>query len=67
MTEGVGLMMEKTWAEYLTLTLTICGLPVELFEIFRKPSTAKFGVLAFNLARADLSAVVHQAVAAGGG
>ena len=48
-TEGVGLLMEKTWAEYLTLVLTICGLPLELFEIFRKPTATKFGVLVFNL------------------
>lgn len=42
--EGVGLLMEKVWAEYLTLVLTTLALPWELFELIREPSTYK-GVL----------------------
>ena len=31
--EGIGLMLEKVWAEYLTLSLTIAFLPWELWEL----------------------------------
>jgi uncharacterized membrane protein (DUF2068 family) len=33
--EGVGLILEKAWAEYLTLALTASALPWEFFEIMR--------------------------------
>lgn len=33
--EGVGLILEKSWAEYLTLALTASALPWEFFEIMR--------------------------------
>ena len=35
-TEGVGLVLEKAWAEYLTVALTISFLPWELYEIARR-------------------------------
>jgi uncharacterized membrane protein (DUF2068 family) len=34
--EGVGLLMEKTWAEYLTLIITASFLPWEIFELLRR-------------------------------
>ena len=34
--EGIGLLMRKKWAEYLTVTLTSCGIPIELYEIFHR-------------------------------
>lgn len=49
LTEGIGLLMEKTWAEYLTLILTACALPWEIFEIIRKPTSIRFGLLGINL------------------
>jgi uncharacterized membrane protein (DUF2068 family) len=33
--EGVGLVLEKSWAEYLTLALTASALPWEFFEIMK--------------------------------
>jgi uncharacterized membrane protein (DUF2068 family) len=50
LTEGVGLLMEKVWAEYLTLILTISFLPWELYELARKPDWFRLGLLVTNLA-----------------
>lgn len=50
LTEGIGLMLEKVWAEYLTLTLTISFLPWEVFEIFRHPNWFRLSLLLINLA-----------------
>ena len=50
LTEGVGLVLEKVWAEYLTLSLTIAFLPWEVFEIARKPNVFRIGVFVINLA-----------------
>ena len=50
LTEGVGLMLQKVWAEYLTLFLTISFLPWELFELAARPGWVRFGVLLTNLA-----------------
>jgi uncharacterized membrane protein (DUF2068 family) len=49
LTEGVGLLLEKVWAEYLTLTLTISFLPWELYELARRPSWFRLGLLVINL------------------
>lgn len=49
LTEGVGLMREKVWAEYLTLFLTISFLPWELYELARHPNWFRLGVLVTNL------------------
>jgi uncharacterized membrane protein (DUF2068 family) len=48
--EGVGLLMEQTWAEYLTLILSLSFLPLELYEIVRRPSPWRFGIIAINIA-----------------
>ncbi len=50
LTEGVGLMMEKVWAEYLTLSLTVMFLPWELFELIRDPNWIRLALLLANLA-----------------
>jgi uncharacterized membrane protein (DUF2068 family) len=39
--EGTGLVLEKTWAEFLTLILTASFLPWEFFEILRHPTWVK--------------------------
>jgi uncharacterized membrane protein (DUF2068 family) len=49
LTEGVGLLLEKVWAEYLTLILTISFLPWELWELARRPSLFRFLLLVINL------------------
>ena len=48
--EGIGLMLEKTWAEYFTLILTISFLPWELYELARRPDWFRLSLLLLNLA-----------------
>jgi uncharacterized membrane protein (DUF2068 family) len=50
LTEGIGLMLQKVWAEYLTLILTVSFLPWELFELVTRPSWIRVVVLLTNLA-----------------
>jgi uncharacterized membrane protein (DUF2068 family) len=50
LTEGVGLLLEKVWAEYLTLILTVSFLPWELYELARKPDWFRLSLLLINLA-----------------
>ena len=50
LTEGVGLVLEKVWAEYLTLFLTISFLPWELYELARRPNWFRLSLLLINLA-----------------
>jgi uncharacterized membrane protein (DUF2068 family) len=48
--EGLGLVMEKTWAEYVTLILTASFLPLELFEMVRRLTWIRAGLTAINIA-----------------
>jgi len=48
--EGVGLLMELTWASYLTLILSLSFLPWELYEIARDSALWRVLLLAINLA-----------------
>src|SRR5258706_10714081 len=41
-TEGVGLALRKTWAEYLTIISTASLLPLELYEIAKRADAARF-------------------------
>jgi uncharacterized membrane protein (DUF2068 family) len=50
LTEGIGLMLEKVWAEYLTLILTVSFLPWELFELTRHSNWFRLSLLLINLA-----------------
>ena len=50
LTEGIGLLLEQVWAEYLTLFLTISFLPWELYELARKPDWFRLSLLVINLA-----------------
>ena len=50
LTEGVGLLLEKTWAEYFTLILTVSFLPWELYELARRPDWFRLSLLVLNLA-----------------
>ena len=47
--EGIGLYLEKTWAEYLTLGITASFLPWEVFEIFRKLTLIRVSLLTVNV------------------
>lgn len=48
--EGTGLMLQKRWAEYFTVTLTALALPWECFELFREFTTPRIVLLLVNLA-----------------
>jgi uncharacterized membrane protein (DUF2068 family) len=48
--EGTGLMLQKVWAEYLTLSLTVMFLPWELYELVKRPDWMRLGLLLINLA-----------------
>jgi uncharacterized membrane protein (DUF2068 family) len=47
--EGIGLLLQKRWAEYFTAIVTGSFLPLEVYEIFRKPDSFKIGLLAINV------------------
>ncbi|HKW63061.1 MAG TPA: DUF2127 domain-containing protein [Candidatus Acidoferrum sp.] len=47
--EGVGLAMQKRWAEYFTIITTSSLLPVEVFELARRVSFGRCLALAVNL------------------
>jgi len=48
--EGTGLVLEKAWAEFVTLILTASFLPWEIFEIFRHTNWMRIGLTVINLA-----------------
>jgi uncharacterized membrane protein (DUF2068 family) len=48
--EGTGLVLEQAWAEYVTLILTALLLPLELWELVRRLTWMKVGLVAINLA-----------------
>lgn len=47
--EGIGLYLEKVWAEYLTLIITGSFLPLELYELIMKQTFFRAGLLIVNL------------------
>lgn len=47
-TEGVGLWLEKRWAEYLTIIATGSFIPFELYELVRKLTAVRAGALVTN-------------------
>ena len=49
-TEGIGLMLEKHWAEYLTIIATASFLPIEIYEIFHHFHWGKIVLLLVNIA-----------------
>ena len=50
MTEGVGLLMLKRWAEYLTVVITASLIPLELLSDTRRFTAAKTLILFLNVA-----------------
>jgi uncharacterized membrane protein (DUF2068 family) len=49
LTEGVGLLLRRRWAEYLTVVATAALVPLELYEIARHPTWTRLAVLVVNL------------------
>jgi uncharacterized membrane protein (DUF2068 family) len=50
LTEGLGLLFRKRWAEYFTIITTAGLIPLEVYELTRRVSTAKIAVLIINVA-----------------
>ena len=48
--EGIGLMLEKAWAEYFTAIITASFLPLEIFELAHRVTWFRVGLLVVNLA-----------------
>lgn len=48
--EGVGLWMQKRWAEWLTVIITASLIPLEVWEIFFRPTIGKVLILLANVA-----------------
>lgn len=47
--EGTGLMLEKRWAEYFTVSLTVLALPWECFELSKEVTAVRIALLIINL------------------
>lgn len=47
--EGTGLVLEKRWAEYFTVTLTSLALPLECYELAREFTPLRLALLIVNL------------------
>jgi len=47
--EGTGLVLEKRWAEYFTVTLTSLALPLECYELAKEFTPLRLALLIINL------------------
>ena len=50
LTEGLGLLFRKRWAEYFTIVTTAGLIPIEVYELSRRVTTVKVAVLIINVA-----------------
>jgi uncharacterized membrane protein (DUF2068 family) len=48
--EGIGLWMQKRWAEWLTTIITASLIPLEIWELIFRPAIGKAAVLVANTA-----------------
>jgi uncharacterized membrane protein (DUF2068 family) len=48
--EGVGLWMQKRWAEWLTCVITASLIPLEVWEFVERPNLGKAAVVVANVA-----------------
>jgi uncharacterized membrane protein (DUF2068 family) len=49
MLEGIGLILEKTWAGYLVVVATSTLVPFEIYEIVKKPTLLRFSLFLLNV------------------
>src|SRR5207244_298163 len=47
--EAAGLLLRRRWAEYLVVTATAVGIPLEVVELARHPTALKATLLLINL------------------
>ena len=50
LTEGVGLFLRKRWAEFLTVISTAALIPLEVYELFHRPTFTRALLLLVNIA-----------------
>ena len=50
LTEGIGLLLRKRWAEYFTAIVTGSLVPLEIYEVVRHPGAVRAAALLANLA-----------------
>jgi uncharacterized membrane protein (DUF2068 family) len=50
LTEGLGLWFERSWAAYLTVISTSLFIPLEIYEIIKRVTAMRIGLLLVNLA-----------------
>src|SRR6266446_2054604 len=50
LTEGIGLLFQKRWAEYFTIITTAGLIPLELYELAKHITAAKIAILIINIA-----------------
>lgn len=48
--EATGLLLRRRWGEYFTVLMTGLFIPVEIYEVFRKPTALKLLILGLNVA-----------------
>lgn len=46
--EGIGLLLRKGWAEYLTIAVTASFIPFEIYELLHQPSVLKTLAITLN-------------------
>jgi uncharacterized membrane protein (DUF2068 family) len=49
LTEGIGLLLQKVWAEYMTTFITATFIPIEIYELVRHTTVARVCLLAINI------------------
>jgi uncharacterized membrane protein (DUF2068 family) len=49
LTEGIGLLLQKHWAEYFTVITTAGLIPLEIFELFKHFTAMKVAILVINI------------------
>lgn len=49
LTEGIGLWLEKRWAEYLTVIATSLLIPIEIYEMFEKFTWVRLTIFVVNI------------------
>ena len=47
--EGIGLWLQKRWAEYLTTIATAIFIPFEIYEIYERFTWVRIAILALNI------------------
>lgn len=48
--EGTGLLLRRRWAEWLTVVVTASFIPIEIYELARRPGVGKAIAIAINVA-----------------